>query len=332
MDAKDALKNLRSRYGREDKEMKAYLFVHFKEKRTPDGEQVYFSVSKDGFHWEEVNGGNPVLWSYHGDKGVRDFTIVRTDTGSFRIFATDLSLAYGMRNQYHHSWEEISRNGSRELVMWESEDLVRWPQQKMITLGGKEFGCRWAPDIIRDKKKGDYILHWSSPHECNDYGEKAIYYTRTRDFEAFSQPELLYRKEDSGVIDSCMVEENGTYYLFVKSEKNPERIILLRSADPTGPFERMEAFDAEMNRLQAGLYEAPTAFRLEDGRWCLMLDYYGVPGKGQGYVPFLCDDIQGGIFKRSDARFSFPYGFKHGTVLEITSEEYERIKSYEFEE
>ena len=29
----------------------AYLFVHFREKTTPDGEQVYFGLSKDGFHW-----------------------------------------------------------------------------------------------------------------------------------------------------------------------------------------------------------------------------------------------------------------------------------------
>ncbi len=34
--------------------MQAYLFVHFREKTTPDGEQVYFGLSKDGFHWEEV--------------------------------------------------------------------------------------------------------------------------------------------------------------------------------------------------------------------------------------------------------------------------------------
>ena len=46
--------------------MQAYLFVHFREKTTPDGEQVYFGVSKDGFNWEEVNGGAPVLWAYYG--------------------------------------------------------------------------------------------------------------------------------------------------------------------------------------------------------------------------------------------------------------------------
>ena len=132
--------------------MQAYLFVHFREKSTPDGEQVYFGVSKDGFHWEAINDGTPVLWAYHGDRGVRDFTIVRCED-KFRIIATDLSLSYGMRGKYHHAWEEISRNGSKCLSMWESEDLVNWTEQSLIRLGDENFGCLWAPDIIRDREE-----------------------------------------------------------------------------------------------------------------------------------------------------------------------------------
>ena len=45
----------------------AYLFVHFKEKITVDGEAVYFGISKDGFNWEKVNDGNPILMSNLGD-------------------------------------------------------------------------------------------------------------------------------------------------------------------------------------------------------------------------------------------------------------------------
>ena len=71
-----------------------YLFVHFREKTTPDGEQVYFALSRDGFHWEALNGGQPVLWAFYGDHGVRDMTIVRErESGRFHIFATNLSLA-----------------------------------------------------------------------------------------------------------------------------------------------------------------------------------------------------------------------------------------------
>jgi hypothetical protein len=37
--------------------------------------------------------------------------------------------------------------------------------------------------------------------------------------------------------------------------------------------------------------------------------------------------MDSGLFIRSDESFSFPYRFKHGTVLPITMEEYNRIKN-----
>lgn len=310
--------------------MNAYLFVHFKEKRTPDGEQVYFAISKDGFHWDEVNHGMPVLWSYEGDKGVRDFTITRTKEGKFVILATDLSLAYGFNYKYKKSWEEISINGSKDLVMWESDDLTHWSDQKMLHLGNEDFGCLWAPDIIYDKTNNDYVIHWSSSHKKNNYGAKGIFYTRTKDFKTFTEAKELYRKPDNTpVIDSAMYEENGKYYCFLKSEKSPSRLILVESDNITGPFTKIDAFDDAMAGLEEGLYEAPTAFKTADGRWCLMLDFYGTDATGQGYVPFLSDNLASGNFIRSDADFSFPYGFKHGTVLSITDEEYDRLKKYE---
>ena len=206
--------------------------------------------------------------------------------------------------------------------------MYKRQEQRLAKIGDENFGCLWAPDIIYDRENGDYLLHWSSSHSCNNYGRKGIYYSRTKDFKEFSSPEVLYRKEDSGVIDSAIYEENGWYYMFVKSEGNPEKIILLRSAYAAGPYERVEAFDESMEAVESGLYEAPTAVKLEDGRWCLFLDYYGVPGAGQGYVPFVADSLSDGHFVRSDASFDFPYGFKHGTILTISMEEYDRIKSH----
>ncbi|MFC4102585.1 glycoside hydrolase family 43 protein [Paenibacillus xanthanilyticus] len=308
--------------------MQAYLFVHFKEKRTPDGEQVYFGISKDGFQWETVNEGNPVLWSYYGDKGVRDFTITRTKAGKFVILATDLSLAYGMLNQYQHSWAEISRNGSKCLVLWESDDLIHWSEQRMVQLGNEDFGCLWAPDIIYDKHRDDYVVHWSSSHRSNDYGEKGIYYARTRDFVHFSEARLLMQKEDSGIIDSAIYEEDGKYYLFLKSENNPTGIILMTSEHITGPYEKITAFDDSMAALEGGHYEAPTAVQLADGRWCLFADHFGVSAEKQGYVPFIAEKLADGKFVRSDQAFTIPYGFKHGTILKISMEEYDRLKAF----
>ena len=309
--------------------MQAYLFVHFREKETPDGEQVYFGLSRDGFHWEKVNDGNPVLWSVLGEKGVRDCTIIRCALdGKYRIFATDLSLAYNFKQKYHSHWPTVARNGSKCLSMWESEDLVNWSAQRLIRLGDENFGCLWAPDVFYDPELEDYVLHWSSSHSGNDFGDMGIWYSRTRDFQVFTQPKLLYQKEDAGVIDSAIYLENGKYFMFLKSDRDPERNILLQADHAEGPYHRVEAFDRSMQAIEAGMYEGATACRVQDGRWCLFLDYYGVPGEGQGYVPFLADSLESGEFVRADRDFSFPYGYKHGTVIPITLEEYHRIRSF----
>jgi hypothetical protein len=311
--------------------MQAYLFVHFREKKTPDGEQVYFGLSRDGFRWEAVNDGHPVLWSHLGQKGVRDCTIIRCkNDGKYRIFATDLSLAYNFKNPYHFHWPTVARYGSKCLSMWESEDLINWSAQKLVQLGDADFGCLWAPDVFYDEAQQDYVLHWSSSHASNGFGNMGIWFSRTKDFVSFSQPKLLYQKPDAGVIDSAIYVENGKYFMFLKSDSNPERIILLRSEHSEGPYTRVEAFDHSMLAIEAGLYEGPTACRLADGRWCLFLDYYGVPGAGQGYVPFMADTLESGAFVRSDKAFSFPYGYKHGTVIPITLEEYHRVRSFDW--
>ena len=311
--------------------MKHFLFVHFRETTSPEGEQVYFALSRNGFEWEALNEGKPILWAYYGDHGVRDMTIVRNHRDQrFHIFATDLSLSYGMRGKYQHKWENICRHGSKCLAHWESEDLVHWTEEELIPLGTENFGCLWAPDILYDEKAGDYLLHWSSATADNDFGPMGIFYSRTRDFKHFSPPELLYRREDASVIDSAMYEENGKYYLFVKSMANPLRVVLLRGDQPTGPFETVEGFERTMDFPGAGQFEAPTAIRLEDGSWCLFIDFYGAAGAGQGYRPFLAKTLESGEFAAGDEAFHFPYRFKHGTVLEITEEEYQRMKCHDW--
>jgi len=311
--------------------MQRYLFVHFRETTSPEGEQVYFSVSRDAFTWEALNDGKPILWAYYGDHGVRDMTVVRDfHTGRIHIFATDLSLSYGMRGKYEHSWKNIIRFGSKDLAHWYSDDLIHWSEEEMVRIGNEDFGCVWAPDVLYDPTEDDYILHWSSSHRMDGYERMAIWYSRTKDFVRWTAPKILYRKADAGVIDSAMYTENGKFYLFVKSDHAPARIMLLKADRAMGPFERISAFDASMESVAEGLYEAPTAVRTQDGKWCLFLDYYGVRGAGQGYVPFVSESLESGRFVRSDARFSFPFGFKHGTILPITDEEYDKMKAHDW--
>ncbi|MCR5005062.1 MAG: glycoside hydrolase family 43 protein [Clostridiales bacterium] len=308
-----------------------YLFVHFKERSTPDGEQVYFSISKDGMHWEPVKGGDPVLWTYYGTRGARDMTIVRhPQTGRVYVVATDLSIAYGVRRHRSDFWEYVGTHGSSSLSVWESEDLVHWTEQRLeeMALFNGVFGCVWAPDAIWDPEKEQFLLHWSSSVSDDDFKRKRIFASYTADFHSFSEPFVLY-EEDQDVIDSAMYRFEDKYYLFYKGGV-PTRVRLAVSDHITGPFEPMEAFDQSMEAVELGKYEAPTAIQLEDGRWALFIDYYGAYGADQGYVPFLSDDLSSGVFTQASDDFSFPYHFKHGTILKITEEEFERLQSFDW--
>lgn len=312
--------------------LQAYLFAHFREKTTPDGEQVRFALSTDGFQWEAVNQGQPVLWSYVGEHGTRDYTIVRhPESGIFYLLGTDLSIAYGVRRiGTHRFWDEVSEQGSRNLVIWASADLVHWSESTLLPIDRRDFGCVWAPDALYDPQTGEFVLHWSSSVRKDGYRRKRIFYSRTRDFTHLTTPKTLYEDPDHDVIDSALYEEKGRYYLFVKVGQPLSRPRLLVSDTITGPFTPVEAFDRSMTAIDAGVYEAPTAVRLEDGRWCLFLDFYGAKGAKQGYVPFVAQSLASGEFIRADEQFSFPYGFKHGTILPITGAEYDRIRSFDW--
>ena len=60
----------------------AYLFTHFIGEQ-PQGEQIYFSLSKDGLHWKDIHDGKPVICSEVGECGLRDPFLIRSHRFSF---------------------------------------------------------------------------------------------------------------------------------------------------------------------------------------------------------------------------------------------------------
>lgn len=305
----------------------AYLFAHFRETHGTEGEQVYFSVSQDGYVWEAVNDGKAVLVADKGDLGVRDIAITRTKENSFVIMATDLALRRYEETKYHGSIRNAFTEGSKCLAMWRSDDLVNWSEEMLLDLSGAKLGCLWAPGVFYDEDSDDYIIHWSATCKDDNYSGLSIYYSRTKDFKNFSDTELFYKKKDSEILDSCIVKEDGTYHFFVKSAEHPKAVIHEYSNALLGPYKRDEKFDAQMNTLNLKeKYEAPALFRLSDGKICLMMDFYGCERKeDQGYVPFIMESLKNVRLNPAKEKFRFPYGFKHGAVLEITDEEYGRI-------
>lgn len=331
---KAAAKDLDDYYG--------YLFVHFTgTEGTADCEQVYFSLSKDGLNWTDLNNNEPVLTSTIGESGLRDMYIARTAEGDkFYMISTDLSI-------YHYnSWSEAGSNGSHSIVVWESDDLINWSEPWLAEIAPEGAGCTWAPEFIYDEKTGEYIVYWASTtlevdddeNITQEYENHTIYYSKTRDFKHFTEAKVYHSggTNDNGkvikVIDSTMIEDDGIYYRYTKNE-SVGSIAIDYSDSVLGEFTSIDSnFLTSKVPAKVGAVEGPIIFKLnelnEDGKeqWCLYVDRYGT---GSGYYPVITTDLSDGeAFEFLDSdEFSLPTKYRHGYVMAVTEEEYKRLSN-----
>lgn len=286
-----------------------YLFVTFSGEEE-DGEKVYFSLSKDGFYWNDLNGERPVLCSKIGEKGVRDPFILRSeDKEKYYIIATDLRIASGI------SWEDAVRCGSRSVIIWESKDLSCWTEARKCEIAPAGAGCVWAPEAVYDHRNEAYMVFWASFVE----GKHRIYRAYTKDFLVFTEPDI-YMERDYDVIDMTIIREGEMFYRFYKNEIS-KRICMDYGNDLNGEFREIESLQLENMK---GV-EGPAVFPLRDGRWCLLADQFEVNG---GYMPIICKDLQEGRFYSVDKE-AYDMGRtckRHGSVLTLSEEEYNLLE------
>lgn len=294
-----------------------FLFVTFKGEATPMTEQIYFATSEEGQRWDALNGEEPLLVSKLGEKGVRDPFIIRSpDGGKIYLIATDLSI------HLNGNWGRAVTAGSKSLVVWESTDLVKWSEPRLVKVAADDAGCTWAPEAFYDVETKDYLVFWASKTRSDNFGKHRIWACRTKDFTTFGEP-FIYIERESDIIDTTIVEENGVYYRFSKDESS-KATLMESSAKLMGPWKEMADFS--LNKLVG--YEGPTCFPVKPAAagkgatWCLLLDYYS---KGEGYKPFVSTDLAAGKF-RTGPGFRFPYRFRHGSVLAITTAELKALK------
>lgn len=139
----------------------------------------------------------------------------------------------------------------------------------------------------------------------------------------FSEP-FIYIEKPNHVIDTDIVRENGKYYRFSKDDQF--KAITMEVSDKLmGPWRNVPNFSL----AKVVGYEGPECFPLEPAvpgkpaQWCLLLDYYS---KAQGYQPYVTQDLSRGQFTPVND-FKFPFRFRHGAVLPLTTEEYARLKT-----
>ncbi|KAK1963480.1 family 43 glycosyl hydrolase [Colletotrichum sublineola] len=304
-----------------------YAFSYFTG-NTIAGEKIYFAASQgnNALDWTELNGGQPVITSSFGTKGLRDPFLIRSPEGdTFYLIATDLSIGSGT------SWGDSVRFGSRYLEVWESHDLKTWSEQRHVLVSPPEAGNTWAPEAYYDDELGAYLVFWaSSLYEPSDVNRTGSTYHRmlcatTRDFVTFSETSVW---QDAGMsrIDSTVIKSADTYYRFTKDEgasgTGCSDIIQESSASLRATLDSWTIIDSCIGK-KAGTsaVEGPTAFKsnekdIHGEKFYLFVDEYG----GRGYIPLETADISNPRWTVS-ASYNLPSSPRHGTVIAVTAAE-----------
>lgn len=304
---------MRKLWLKKEVEMKqiGYLLVYFTGEKVQE-EQIYFSVSKDGRYWTDLNDGKPVIINHIGEKGVRDPFILKSQIDcKYYILGTDLCIARGK------SWEEAQNSGSNSILIWSSDDLVNWSEPRMVPVCVKGALCAWAPEAIYDKEKGEYLVFWASKTQAAD--KQIIFCVSTKDFVNFSEP-MKYMERPYDVIDTTIIEDQGNYYRFFKDETD-KFIRVEKGVKLKGTF--AEILSPALQDLKG--VEGAIVYPLPDGEtWCLLVDQFAA---GKGYLPLTTRDLDKGVFEALAAD-QYDLGLttkRHGSVLMLDEAEWNRL-------
>lgn len=283
-----------------------WLFAGFKGD-SKDG--VYFAVSEDGLKWTLVNDGKAVLPPDRPGELMRDPFIQRAPDGSVRMVWT-------------WSWKTPAVIGYAA-----SDDLVHWSAQRQLPVMANEptAANAWAPALYWEPKEARWLIFWSSTIpgrfpgvETEDNGlNHRIFSTTTTDFDSFTPAKVFF---DPGytVIDATEVQTGpNEFHLLFKDERLKPEVKALRIASgPTaeGPWSGISEPFTEVWSEGGAIVPVKGGF----------LAYYDHYRKPQHYGAYFSPDLK----RWGDAlgHISFPAGMRHGSFLQITQAEYERLK------
>ncbi|MEO8096240.1 MAG: glycoside hydrolase family 43 protein [Acidobacteriota bacterium] len=308
------------------KDFGAYVMVYFKDE-THSG---YFAVSRDGYTFADVNGGEPVLDGtlLAEQKGVRDPHIARGPDGAFYLAMTDLHI-YGQRaglrtTQWERPEESYGWGNNRAIVLMKSWDLIHWTHSdfrvdKAFPEVG-DIGATWAPQTIYDEAVKKMMVYFTIRIGNN---KTNMYYAYTDDAftKLVTKPELL---TEAAGIDGDIVQAGGKFHLHYVTKATVKHGV---SSRINGGYE----FDPQRIDPETVSTEAPNVFqRLGSNSYVLMYDVYGARPNNMGFsetTDFITYRDLGhfneGVMKGTN--FVRP---KHGAVTYLTQTELNAIAAY----
>lgn len=282
-----------------------YIFSFFKG-NSRDG--LHLAGSTDGLNWTAFKNDSSFLKpTVANDRLMRDPCIIRGIDGKFHMVWTV-------------SWND------KGIGYASSDDLINWSEQQFIPVMANETNARntWAPEITLDPYSQTYMIYWATTitgkftetaSELESGYNHRKYYVTTKDFITFSETKLLY-EPGFNVIDATILPYNNRWIMFLKDEtREPaQKNLKIAYADElTGPYTKASA------PITGNFWvEGPTAL-VRNGKWTVFFDKY----RDHKYGAIHSTDL----FNWTDIseKISLPKGIRHGSILEVTEGEYQKL-------
>ena len=295
----------------------AYLFAHMVQ---GDYWRLYYSVSRDGLHWETLNSGKRVFEGYRGHA----------------------DLCQGHDGRYYL----VGNRGDDQpdINFWVSDDLITWakhgdyfPDLRRVPDYPRALPRIGAPKLFFDAASSQYLLTWHTTHDLGKTdlpepywaGQRTLYAT-SKDLKTFSDPPRKLFAFDLATIDVIVRREGNRYYAILKDERYPtldwptgKTIRICSSPNLLGPY------SAPGPPVSPGFREAPTLIPSPDGKaWYLYYEQY--PGVAYGLSvaatlegPWF--QAAGGTHYRDWDKYSLPPKVRHGSMVPLTRKQYDAL-------
>lgn len=296
----------------------AYLFVCFQDDENKhDIEELFYGVSKDGYHFKALNGNKPVFASRLGTCHMRDPFAFKGQDGYYYIAATDMNCRNGWASQ-------------STIVIYKTPDLINFEDGILVDYskfnGFEDCNRAWAPQIIwssehinEDGSKGAYMIYLTLQNASTAEEIGSVMYkhftTDLMDANKYTVPELMIDGAESGIFRELGAIDGDIVYDPVHKRWlmyfDGKQISQSATGSVEGPYKEIDGSPFEVNRT-----EGSNIYKLyNEDKWIICAD-----GRAFGTDFRFAETTDFVTYKQLEINVDYSIDFtpRHGYVIHIT--------------
>ena len=311
-----------------------YLYCHMSDR----GEYTAYALSRDGYHYEDVIGGEAVIDPKEHARiegGQRDAYICRSwDGKGFVMVTTDMCVAKSKK------WDNygIDLMKSDDLIHWTSVTFdyrkglsIFYPGAESVYKDWSTINRVWAPQIFWDPDyvwpdgdKGGYMIYYSMWNSAEEPYDRMYYSYADKSFTKLTEPKLLFDWGYATIDADINLLDDGLYHMLIKKEGGHPGIYTATSEHLThGWGEPVE--DDYVSFEGKKKCEGSSAFQLiGDKTW--RVAYIQYSDRPKHYRICKADEHLRNF--RDPVDIEGVTGPQHGSFLRLTKKEYKRLQRW----